>query len=152
MKRNRLRVAVGVFGLAVAVMVATGCKTKVEPQLPPEAEGTTIVLLSDHWKLQQPGASISVKDTVLHRPLIITHTQDGRYHAFDAWCPHTGCPVSTSPAPGVEELECPCHGSSFDLEGTVQKGPAPVGLVEYALEEKGDSLVIDLSKRMVKKE
>ena len=134
--------------ILLGIAICQGCKSKVEPQLPPEAKGTTVVLLSDHWKLEQLGTSISVKDSVLNRSLLITHTQDGRYHAFDAWCTHTGCPVSPSPAPGVEDLECPCHGSTFELDGTVTKGPAPVDLVEYALEVRGDSLVIDLSSRI----
>lgn len=148
MLQHQVRKVTEILLACMLVWMIIGCKNKVEPQFPPEAEGTTVVLLSDHWKLEQPGAAISVKDSVLHRPLIITHTKDGRYHAFDAWCPHTGCPVSTSPAPGVENLECPCHSSTFDLEGTVQKGPSPASLVEYALEVRGDSLVIDLSTRL----
>ena len=40
--------------------------------------------------------------------------------AFNARCPHAGCAVAVAQA----ELDCPCHGSRFDVNGTVLNGPA----------------------------
>jgi len=40
---------------------------------------------------------------------------------FSATCPHNGCDVFAEPG----ELVCPCHDSSFGLDGGVAKGPSP---------------------------
>jgi nitrite reductase/ring-hydroxylating ferredoxin subunit len=42
--------------------------------------------------------------------------------AFDDRCTHLGCRQKWNPARGL--FECPCHGSEFDLEGNVKRGPA----------------------------
>jgi len=45
--------------------------------------------------------------------------------AFSAICTHMGCTV----APAGQELDCPCHGSKYDISGRVFKGmPAPKNL------------------------
>jgi Rieske Fe-S protein len=41
---------------------------------------------------------------------------------FDDRCTHLGCRQKWNPARGL--FECPCHGSEFDLEGNVKRGPA----------------------------
>lgn len=42
--------------------------------------------------------------------------------AFDDRCTHLGCRQKWNPDRGL--FECPCHGSEFDLEGNVKRGPA----------------------------
>ncbi|GAA3934555.1 FAD-dependent oxidoreductase [Actinomadura viridis] len=52
--------------------------------------------------------------------------EDGTPHLLSARCPHLACLVAFN---GTERVwECPCHGSRFDLEGTVLQGPATSGL------------------------
>lgn len=41
--------------------------------------------------------------------------------AMSLVCTHLGCIVQVSP----DGLACPCHGSKFDLNGRVVRGPAP---------------------------
>ncbi len=49
--------------------------------------------------------------------------------AYDATCPHMGCPVNAYPDKGI--FACPCHLSKFDmLSGRRLSGPAPHGLKE----------------------
>ena len=43
---------------------------------------------------------------------------------FSAICPHLGCRVNAVP----NGFACPCHGSRFDLDGSVSAGPAPRSL------------------------
>jgi Rieske Fe-S protein len=61
--------------------------------------------------------------------VIVTRPTEGEAVAFDATCPHQGCTV----APDDEQLSCPCHGSQFELDGSLKKGPAEKGLEPYAV-------------------
>ena len=46
----------------------------------------------------------------------------GDVHAVSATCTHLGCTVRWNGA--ERSWDCPCHGSRFDLDGTVLTGPA----------------------------
>ena len=61
--------------------------------------------------------------------VIVTRPSDGEAVAFSAVCPHQGCTV----APDDEQLTCPCHGSAFELDGSLKEGPAEKGLDPYAV-------------------
>ena len=67
-------------------------------------------------------------------------------YAFNASCLHQGGRIS----PTQTGFGCPCHGSQYDLNGTVTVGPAPVGstLQHYEVSEStpGGVLVIDPAK------
>ena len=52
-------------------------------------------------------------------PAVIYQTEDG-FHAYSLICTHLGCNVDID----GENFNCPCHGSRFDQEGRVLKGPA----------------------------
>jgi glycine/D-amino acid oxidase-like deaminating enzyme/nitrite reductase/ring-hydroxylating ferredoxin subunit len=52
----------------------------------------------------------------------------GGFHEFSAVCPHLGCIVSFNNA--ERTWDCPCHGSRFDTDGKVLRGPATHDLEE----------------------
>lgn len=52
-------------------------------------------------------------------PAIIYKTKAG-FQAFSLVCTHLGCTVEED----GENFNCPCHGSQFDHDGSVLKGPA----------------------------
>jgi Rieske Fe-S protein len=53
-------------------------------------------------------------------------------------CPHLGCTINLT-----EELfKCPCHGSEFDLNGIVIKGPANKNLKILTYKIEGDVIII----------
>jgi Rieske Fe-S protein len=62
--------------------------------------------------------------------VIVTRPTEAEAVAFSADCPHQGCTV----APDDEQLSCPCHGSQFELDGSLKKGPAEKGLEPYAVQ------------------
>ncbi len=42
---------------------------------------------------------------------------------FNPNCTHLGCLYAWNP--GLQRFQCPCHGSTFDIDGSVTGGPAP---------------------------
>jgi cytochrome b6-f complex iron-sulfur subunit len=48
------------------------------------------------------------------------------FYALSAVCTHLGCLTTWKPDAGV--IACPCHGSTFDRDGTTLGGPAPTAL------------------------
>ena len=62
--------------------------------------------------------------------------------ALSRRCPHLGCTVRPS-ADGM--LACPCHGSRFDAQGRVERGPATADLtpLRVSRDGEGNGLVID---------
>lgn len=68
--------------------------------------------------------------------LMVSRRADGSYSALSLSCPHMGGPVSGKDG----ALKCPWHGSTFDMEGQLTKGPAKTGLKKYTVEEAGEEL------------
>ncbi|HWX55556.1 MAG TPA: ubiquinol-cytochrome c reductase iron-sulfur subunit [Verrucomicrobiae bacterium] len=54
--------------------------------------------------------------------IFVVRLQEG-FYALSAVCTHLGCLSIWKPEAGV--IACPCHGSSFQRDGTVIAGPAP---------------------------
>ena len=59
--------------------------------------------------------------------VLVSRLSDTEVVAFSAVCPHQGCTV----APDGDQLACPCHGSQFELDGSLKRGPAEKGLTPY---------------------
>ncbi len=72
------------------------------------------------------GGARKVTDSATAETVWVLQLQPGKFTAYNASCPHQGCPVSfVSPSGG---FACPCHGSRFDAQGHVVNGPAQRGL------------------------
>jgi Rieske Fe-S protein len=69
--------------------------------------------------------------------VVVTQPTAGSFHAFDATCTHQGCIVS-SVSDG--KINCPCHGSQFNLDGSVARGPASSRLAAKAVTVTGNSI------------
>ena len=60
------------------------------------------------------------------------------YYALSLICTHLGCTVTVT----EDELSCPCHGSRFDRQGRVLKGPAGRPLERMKVELHGELLEV----------
>jgi len=58
------------------------------------------------------------------KPVLLVQPTAGTVVGLTAICTHQGCTV----APGKGELDCPCHGSVYALDGSVRQGPASAPL------------------------
>jgi 3-phenylpropionate/trans-cinnamate dioxygenase ferredoxin component len=70
------------------------------------------------------------------RRIAVAHV-DGSFYAFDDTCTHQGCSLGQGELDGTA-IECPCHGSRFDVTtGSVLQGPAqdPVETFEVKVED-----------------
>ena len=59
--------------------------------------------------------------------------------AISLVCTHLGCIVKGIP----DGFECPCHGSRFEPDGGVTKGPAPTALPWHKVTKSGEDYVVD---------
>jgi len=72
------------------------------------------------------------------RNVAVFRDEQGVY-ALSRVCTHLGCIVK----PTAEGFECPCHGSRYDHEGLVTKGPAPRPLPWLEVKVQGGVLYVD---------
>ena len=83
------------------------------------------------------GGAVSATDAS-GKPVIVARPSAGKVVAFSAICTHMGCTV----APQGKILQCPCHGSTYDLAtGDNTGGPAPRPLTELSVKVKGGKVV-----------
>jgi nitrite reductase/ring-hydroxylating ferredoxin subunit len=68
---------------------------------------------------------------------------NGRLHAFDDTCTHTGCSLAGGEIDGTV-VTCPCHGSQFDATtGAVLHGPARRPVRSRAVTTQGDDVLVE---------
>ncbi|AXK36313.1 FAD-dependent oxidoreductase [Streptomyces armeniacus] len=82
----------------------------------------------------QPGAGAIVR--IRGRRCAVHRTAEGEVRALSARCTHLGCLVRFNDAEGA--WECPCHGSRFDVDGSVLQGPATRPLEPREVESHDD--------------
>ncbi len=70
-------------------------------------------------------------------PAILIHTPSG-FSALSLVCTHLGCTVERK----NYGFECPCHGSEYDANGNVLRGPAQKPLRALRVEITADQHVI----------
>ncbi|HKZ44157.1 MAG TPA: Rieske (2Fe-2S) protein [Anaerolineales bacterium] len=62
-------------------------------------------------------------------PAVLNHSQSG-FTALSLTCTHLGCTLEQV----NEAFSCPCHGSHFEKNGMVLRGPAAKGLEKLRVE------------------
>ena len=72
----------------------------------------------------------------------ICRRDDGSFIALSGVCTHLGCSIQ----PRGDGFRCPCHGSAFDAEGRVTRGPAKRALARFAAYRDRCDLVVDVSR------
>ena len=75
-----------------------------------------------------------------NRPGLLVRTAENELHAYSATCTHLGCIVQYRP--DLAHIWCACHNGHYDLNGRNIAGPPPNPLEEYAVNVRGDQIVI----------
>jgi cytochrome b6-f complex iron-sulfur subunit len=74
------------------------------------------------------------------QPAILVDTPTGELKAFTATCTHLGCIVQYRS--DINQIWCACHNGHFNLNGKNVEGPPPKPLEEYAVNVRGDQIVV----------
>lgn len=92
----------------------------------------------------------------LDKPGVVVRLPNGEYKALSAKCTHLGCTVAFEPRPdtsgGGPDLSaqaedffyCNCHGSEFDINGKVLKGPAALPLTQYSVSISDNKIYVSV--------
>ena len=127
-------------GLGLTAGMTTGlpgCATV--PVYPGSLSGGRIVL--QRQKLDEAMAAkrvVRLSAPGFDGTILLVKAESGEYRALDATCTHQGCQVR----PTGSGLTCPCHGSSYNLDGEVVRGPAQKPLQRYNTEVKAETIEI----------
>jgi Rieske Fe-S protein len=86
-----------------------------------------------------PASEVPVGGGMIYKEqeVVVTQPSKGDLQAFSSTCTHQGCPVGEV-AGGT--INCPCHGSKFNLDGTVANGPATRPLPKKQIEVKSGQI------------
>ena len=74
------------------------------------------------------------------KPGLLIDSPDGELLAFNAVCTHLNCTVQYDPE--AKCIWCPCHNGRFDLSGKVISGPPPRPLEKYAVNVRGEEIIV----------
>lgn len=100
--------------------------------------GSALVPFAMFPKLMTAGDGVVVDvDGTL---LAVIRTGDSTATALSAVCTHQGCTVEVSA--GSAPIVCPCHGSTFSIDGVVIHGPARSALRKYAASVGSDGVTV----------
>ncbi len=101
-------------------------------------------LIFDHLELKKQKTRIlpfNRNKTVSFDGNYLVVNNDEKTTVFSAHCTHLGCIINKTEG---GRLVCPCHGSEYDLDGKVVKGPAwkNLDIVPSKIAEDGDHIEI----------
>jgi len=142
---SRQKILLGA-GLGLVTAVLAACSTYGKK---PEAAGessTTPAAPSASGGTAAPAAKAIAKTSdvpvgsgVIVGEVVVTQPSAGVFKGLSAKCTHKGCTVNKV-ADGT--IDCPCHGSKFNLDGTVANGPAQEPLAVENITVQGDSIML----------
>jgi Rieske Fe-S protein len=84
-------------------------------------------------------ADVPVGSGVIVDKVVVTQPTAGVFKGFSSTCTHAGCTLNKV-ADGT--IDCPCHGSKFNLDGSVANGPAKQPLEAENITVQGDSIML----------
>lgn len=93
-----------------------------------------------------PLSALAGSDYQILRPnnllfdIALRRESNGRFRALVLQCTH----ASNQVTPTGDGYVCPAHGSTFDIEGRVTRGPAQLSLRKLPVEQTKDAIIVQL--------
>jgi Rieske Fe-S protein len=109
----------------------------------PYYKNIVVRLPDDQYLTGQPSSEQYLGQTYSSSP--VTSPTGGRFVAFNSTCVHLRCLVNPGYASGQFRLQCPCHGSQYNLaDGVPVAGPAhdlglnPLPKIQLSIDSSGN--------------
>lgn len=109
--------------------------------VPPKVEESTAHTVTLSVKAQEIKPNSGQIFRFGSQPGILINTPAGELKAFSAACTHLACIVQYRS--DINHIWCACHNGHFDLNGKNIEGPPPRPLEEYAVNVRGDQIVVN---------
>ena len=132
----------GIVSSILAVYSVTGCALTKRYRVTLK-NGRFVAAIQQYPELLHAGGSIILEPDGSLDPIVIVNIDGVTFSAVSAVCTHMGCII------GVAEnfFLCPCHGSTYDLNGGVVRGPAARSLKKFKTEVKNGNITIIINHK-----
>ncbi len=125
----------GGLGLAGSAILIESCSKSSNSTT--AAQGPTVNFTLD--LSQAANAALkTVGGSLASNSVVVICTAANTYTALAQACTHQGCPLSYS----NNQMVCPCHGGTFDMNGNVVAGPPPAPIKKYTVSKSGNILTV----------
>jgi Rieske Fe-S protein len=133
--RRRFLEVVAAGGAAAFVLPACGSSNT-------SSGGAAPTNVGDVQAGSAQGTTVGMLQTVGTQPVALGRDAGGLY-AMTLTCTHAGCNMAASGTVAPSGIVCSCHGSEFDANGEVTRGPAsaPLAHFEVAVDTSGNVVV-----------
>lgn len=132
-RREALGAGLGGIGLVVL-----GCARLPPVRDVPAQNDEVSLAIADYPDLQQQGGVLPVRPNGAGKPIMIVRGEGDRFTAYSLRCTHLGCTVGWNAE--ARSFDCPCHGSRFNADGSVLRGPAKQPLRSYGVTFDGTAV------------
>lgn len=131
-------IAVGTY--TVSLINACNNSNPVSPSGNSNATVTVDINQAGNTALKSVGGTIAIGGNELDNTgMLLIRKSDTEILAFSRFCTHQGCTVNKF-SNGI--AYCPCHGSEFNTDGKVVRGPASSPLKKYNAVLSGNIITI----------
>jgi cytochrome b6-f complex iron-sulfur subunit len=141
MKRREFNLlGLGLLASSLPIAIAA-CQSDSEP-VADAGGGGEFVALGSEADLDAQG-SLTSDDFQGEKIAVIRDPGgSGAVLAVSTVCTHAGCTVDWDGAEG--KFVCPCHGGSYNPDGTVSGGPPPQSLTTFVAKAEGGQVMIQM--------
>jgi cytochrome b6-f complex iron-sulfur subunit len=131
--------AAGVTTAACAFCAGAGAATSRPTSRPAKPAGPV-----DAGPVGQFGKD-GAYDALARSHKLLIYRNGTKLYASSARCTHRDCVLKRA-VNGIEQLKCPCHGSTFDIEGIPVDGDARESLPRHAIRIEKGRVIVDPAK------
>jgi Rieske Fe-S protein len=129
-----------VLGTSVGALVVSVLYPVTRYLIPPVAGESAAASVTLPFKPDELPANTGKIFKFGNRPGLIVRTAENELRAYSATCTHLGCIVQYRT--DLSHIWCACHNGHYDLNGRNIAGPPPAPLEEYAVNVRGDQIVV----------